>query len=123
MVLGPDAINMVRSKFASPRDEILVIVRGLDVPRPQRQSYPRYDCQFARDILSDGFKRVKQIIAENQPIRLVDVKPLFDIPGYPGRVGVEAEVWAGDIHVANKMISEGHGVDLIEGQPRKDWCE
>ena len=108
------------AKFGPP--EMLVVIRGIDIPILRRQSFPRHDCIFELEYLIEIARYLEDLIGQNQPIRLRHVEPITDIPGYPSRVGIIADVFANGIHVANKMIADGMAKELKPNQPRQDWC-
>jgi hypothetical protein len=108
------------AKFS--QSEMLVVIRGIDIPIPRRQHYPSHDCIFELEYSIEIERYLEDLIGQNQPIRLRHVEPITDIPGYPSRVGIIADVFANGIHVANKMIADGMAKELKPNQPRQDWC-
>ena len=119
----------VENKWEARRDgtsgppEDLVFIRGIDVPIPRRQTYPTHDCRFARDHSSKIIKYLRELIGKNQPLRLLDIEGIDDIPGYPTYIGYSADVYANGINVAEQMIADGMAKPLKPGQPRYDWCD
>ena len=108
-------------KFGPP--ERLIVIRGIDVPIPRRQTYPNYNCLFEIEYSMKIERYLEELIGKNQPLRLLDNHLISDIPGYPGFVGTLSDVYANGINVAEQMIADGMAKPLKPGQPRHDWCD